>query len=180
MKPIPPGVIEATVEILGTPGISADTIEAQVAALVTDQMEARRLIDWIPEAFGTVWVAHLGKIVLPTTFGARNAKGEVRLFPYSCEPIFTQALQLAQETYHHGSSARFRNVALRSSIANAANNLLNAGGSLDGAVFHLALVGVPAEVYPAQPGQLILKLLPLWKKLLSWYYRCVKNRKRKE
>lgn len=179
MKAIPPGVLEATIEILGTEGITQDVIDTQVGALVADPMEARRLIDWIPEAFGLVLIAHLGKPVMPTRFCARNAKGVDLLFPFSCEPIFVAALPLAQKIFHGGPRFIFQNVSFRSATLDAANKMLNAGISLDGAVISCpVLLGIPAEVYPAQPEHFFLRLMPLWKRLLSWYYRRGRDNRR--
>src|SRR3954468_4781688 len=126
MKPISPEVVGRAVEILGTDGISEDDIELQVAALVSDPMESRRLILWIPEAFGIVLISHRGKPVLPNRFSAMNAQGESRSFPFRSEPIFLLALQIAQVAYHDGPTQSFQNIALRSSTVNAANNLMSA------------------------------------------------------
>ncbi len=162
MKPIAPEIVERAVQILGTEGISEDDIEAQIAVLVSDPMEARRLIDWIPEAFGIVLVAHLGDLVLPKQFSALNAKGKEQLFPFTSEPIFLLALQMAQVAYHNGPSKSFQNVAFRSSTVRSVDNLLSAGGSLDGAVCSgPALIGIPAEVYSAHTK-------PFWRRLFSW------------
>jgi hypothetical protein len=161
MKSISDDVVSNAIRILGSDGISEDEIEAQVAALVSDPMEARRLVDWIPEAFGMVLVSHLGKPVLPNTFSAKDVQGKWKSFPITCEPIFVSALVVAQRIFHDGPRALHQNIAMRSSIANTANNALNAGVSIDGAVFSgPALIGIPAEVYPKQPS--------FWQRLFSW------------
>ncbi len=160
MKPIPVEIISNAIEILSADGITEDEIETRIAALVSDPMEARRLIDWIPEAFGIVLISHLGKPILPKTFSARDAEGKWKSFRLTYEPIFVAALEIAQAKYHQGPAAQFQSIATRSSVANAANNALNAGVSIDGAVFSgPALIGIPAEVYPSQPS--------FWKRLFS-------------
>jgi hypothetical protein len=162
MKPIPPEVIERVIAIRGTDGISDDAIESQVAALVSDPIEARRLIVWIPEAYGTVLVSHLGKPVLPKRFSATNAQGKSLRFPLTCEPIFLLALSIAEAAYRASPSALFQNIALRSSIATTANNALSAGVSIDGGVFSgPALIGIPAEIYADQAK-------PFWRSLFPW------------
>jgi hypothetical protein len=161
MKPIPTEIIERAIQILGREGISEDQIESEVAALVAEPIEARRLIDWIPEAFALVLVAHHGKPVLPKSFSARNAQGRWQTFPFACEPLFVAATQIAESACREGLSQDFQNVALRSSTARSAMNALDAGASIDGAVFSgPALIGIPAEVYPDQPK-------PWWRRLFS-------------
>jgi hypothetical protein len=114
----------------------------------------------------------MGNLVLPQTFSAMSAQGQWESFPFTCEPIFVAALEIAQSTYHRGPREVFRNIAFRSSTVNAVNNLLNAGGSIEGAALSgPALIGIPAEAYPAQPQPWWRKLLPFWRKILSWYYR---------
>jgi hypothetical protein len=148
MKSISNEIIANAIAILGTHGISEDEIEAQITALVSDAMDARRLIDLIPEAFGRVMVSHLGQPVLPKSFGARNAQGKWKWFPFTCEPVFVVALEIAQATYSDGTREDFLNVANRSSKARTASAALNSGVSIDGAVFSgPALIGIPAEVY---------------------------------
>jgi hypothetical protein len=114
MRPISQETISAAVNVLGADDISEDQIEARIAELVSDPMEARRLVDWIPEAFGMVLVSHLGKPVLPNTFSAKDVQGEWKSFPFTCEPIFVAALAIAQTTFHDGSGALFQNIAMRS------------------------------------------------------------------
>ena len=135
MNPISDEVVSHAIKILGTDGISEDEIEAQVAALVSDPMEARRLVDWIPEAFGIDLVSRLGKPVLPKTFSAKDSQGKWKSFPLTCEPIFASALTMAQAIFQDGPQALHQNIAMRSSIANTANNALKAGVSIDGAIF---------------------------------------------
>jgi len=161
MTPVTNETIEAAIQIIGRNEIEDEEIEREVRELVADDMTARRLIDWIPEAFGYVLVAHMeGKVVMPTTFMAKASDGKWRSIKFTREPIFVAALQIAQRVYHEGPRELFQNTSLRSSVVNAVSNLLNSGGSLDGACMSgPALIGIPAEVYPAPPS--------LWSRLFG-------------
>lgn len=140
--------LRKAIEILGSESTDEDAIEAQVEALVGDPMLARRLVSWIPEAFGIVLVSHLGKVNLPKTFSAKSAAGKWVRLDLDAEPIFRGTLPLAAAMFKSGPRETFRNIATRSSALDAANNLLNAGGSIDGATLAgPALIDIPAEVY---------------------------------
>lgn len=150
MNAIPDEIIERAIDILGTEGLSDEEIEEKVASLVSDPMDARRLIDWIPEAFGAHVIAHLGKPVLPAFFSARNAKGRYITFPIDHEPIYAVAQGMAARMRDEGIRDQVLAIAARSSIFQAAQKAILAGVSIDGAVCSgPALVGIPAEVYPA-------------------------------
>ena len=43
--------LEEVADIIGSEDFDEEAIESRVAALVQDPMLARRLIDWVPEAF---------------------------------------------------------------------------------------------------------------------------------
>ncbi len=154
--------IAAAIEILGSAGIEYGDVERLIRELVSDDMTSRRLIDWIPEAFGFVLVSHLSsKIVLPTTFSAKADSGRWVTLKLTDEPIFTTSLQMAQQMFHNGPREIFQNIALRSAMTNTANNALNAGTSLDGAVFSgPALIGIPANLYPQPP-------ISFWRRLFA-------------
>jgi len=177
MISIEPKIVEHTVAILGTNAISEEEIETQVAAIAASPMEARRLIDWIPEAFGYVLIGHLGKnVILPSTFSARYEQGEWESFPLTSEPIFALALEIAQTAYHQEPRALFTQIATRSAAFNSANNLLHGGGFIEGAAFSgPALIGIPAEIYPNPRPPGWRKLLPFWRKVLGWYFRYFKK-----
>ena len=114
-------------------------------------MVARRLIDWIPEAFGHILVSHMGKFNLATSFSAKATDGRWVKFEFKTEPIFPEALQLGAEIYHSGSRNLFGSIALRSSKVAAVNNALTAGASLEGSTLSgPALNGIPAETYGKQ------------------------------
>ena len=162
MTPIPDETIQKAISIMGATGITEEDMESQVLALAPDAMTARRLIDWITEAFGFVLVAHINaKIILPTTFMARRANDQWVSLQFEVEPIFGTALKMAQHIFHNGPSDLFQTIALRSSMVNTINNALNSSADLDGAVMSpTALLGIPAEVYPSPPK-------PWWRKWFS-------------
>jgi hypothetical protein len=147
MKPIAPEIIARAIEILGTDNISEDEIEKQVGELTTDPMEARRLIDWIPEAFGMVLVAQHGVRTF-RTFSAKNAQGKWKSIPVAQEPIFAAAVIHAQSMFHGEPHTAFENIANRSAEVSSASEMLSAGKSLAGAVSSgPELLGIPAEIY---------------------------------
>ena len=157
--------IQRTISQLGE-GERRDTeIEIAVRRFAPDPVTLRRLIDWIPEAFGMVLLPHVGEVVLPTTFSARAKDGTWKQFSFDREPIFGLTLPIATEMYHDGRRAIFSKIAQRSSLVVIANKALNAGKSLDGAqVGGPAMLGIPAEFYEMQ-------LKPtgksFWKKLVG-------------
>jgi hypothetical protein len=151
MLSVSPELIERTASILGSDGITDEEIESKVLALVQDSMLARRLIDWLPEAFGIIFVPHIAKVNLPTTFSAKSKDGNWIEFKFDVEPIFESAARLGMEMYNSGPRSTFRNIVSRSSTVDAVNRALNQGESLEGATLSgPALIGVPAEVYIPQ------------------------------
>lgn len=161
MLQVTPDLIEHSIAIIGADGISDEEIETQVLALSQDSMLARRLIDWLPEAFGLAFAPHLAKVILPSTFTAKSSCGNWMEFEFQAEPIFPIAIRLGMEMYHTGPSKIFNNIVLRSSIIATANKALNNGSSLDGATLSgPALIGIPAETY-------LPKSTSLWRRLFQ-------------
>ena len=99
MDSITPALVADAAEIIGTENITDDEMEAKMLALTGDAMVARRLIDWIPEAFGKVLISRLGKVTFGKTFSARDARGKWKSIPMSSEPIYAIAVSLAQQIY---------------------------------------------------------------------------------
>jgi hypothetical protein len=161
MLSVSPELLERTAEILGTDGISDEEIESKIFALAQDFMLARRLIDWLPEAFGIVFIPHMAKVNVPTTFSAKSKDGRWIEFKFGVEPIFEGAVRLGMEMYHCGHRGTFRNIVSRSSTLDAVNRALNQGDSIEGATLSgPVLIGVPAEVYMPQAK-------PLWRRLFN-------------
>jgi hypothetical protein len=148
MLTVPTEAIHKAIALLGVEGVSESEVESGIASFAGDKMVARRLIDWVPEAFGIVLASHIGKINLPATFSARSHNGEWKHFEFKVEPIFIESLRIATDVYHSGDRSIFGNIAKRSSMIDVVNKALNAGDSIDGATLSgPALVGIPAEVY---------------------------------
>lgn len=140
--------LEEVAAIVGAEGFNDEQLEARLVAFVRDPMLARRLMDWLPEAFGMVLVSHMDTVSLPTTFSAKNNRGDWVEFDLTVEPIFASAIRLATHMLHNGPRDTFSNIALRSAMVEAANRALNAGESLKGASLSgPALTGIPAETY---------------------------------
>ncbi len=140
--------VRIVISILASDDMTEDAIESAVLAEVRDPMLARRLIDWIPEAFGIVTVSHMGRIGIPATFKAKTKQGGWREFPLDVEPILLCALKRAQQMYHDGPRHLFAPLASRSSTMAVVNKALNEGSSLDGAQLGAPrMLGIPAEFY---------------------------------
>ena len=151
MREVEPGLVAAAVEILGDPRLDETEIEARMLALAKNPLTARRLVDCVPEAFGLLLIAHLGKLdlsALPQSFSARDATGGWRAFPFSAEPIFAASGLLAARILHEGPRTRLETIASRSALLATVNKALNAGADLIGArLSGPALLGAPAEFY---------------------------------
>ena len=50
--------VPAVIDILGAEALTDEQVETTVLALTGDEMQSRRLIDWIPEMFAYVLMAH--------------------------------------------------------------------------------------------------------------------------
>jgi hypothetical protein len=157
--------IQRTISQLGE-GDRRDTeIEIAVRRFAADPLTLRRLVDWIPEAFGYVLLPHVADLVLPTTFTAKARDGSWKEFAFDREPIFGQAVTLAAAMYRDGPRSVFSAVARRSSMVGAANQALNAGASLSGATLSgPAMLGIPAEFYDAKPKAAATSF---WKRLVG-------------
>lgn len=149
-------LVEAAIQILGNPHLSDDEIEAQVGALASEPMLARRLIDVVPEAFGIILISHIkngDKMALPSTFSVQDANGHWKSFSFQKEPIFVAGVLAAQAMYHHGPRLTFQTVTDRSALLATVNEALNqsglsdcsclVGSRLEGPSF----LGIPAEIY---------------------------------
>lgn len=141
-------LIASAVAILGIKDISEEEIERQICSLSNDAMIARRLIDWIPEAFGMVFIPHVADVVLPPGFKAKSKVGDWIELDFGLEPIFAAAVEMGSEMFHSDNRMTFNNIVLRSATVGAVNNALNQGYSLDGVTLSsIAMIGIPAEAY---------------------------------
>ncbi len=143
-----PDVLQAALRLLGSAELKRDEIETRIRALGVDEAIATRLVDVVPEAFGVALVSHLpGGDTLNALLSARGSDGEWRDIPFAGEPIFAEALEIATAMFHEGPRALFRTIADRSAAVATVNEVLDAGGSLEGGTLTLRLLGVPAETY---------------------------------
>jgi len=106
-----------------------------------------------------VLISHMDQVTLPTTFSAKNKRGDWIELDLSVEPIFHSAIRLATHMFHNGPQSTFSNIAGRSALLGAVNRALNEGRSLKGATLSgPALISIPAETYlPPAPS--------IWRKL---------------
>jgi hypothetical protein len=161
MRTIPIEHIHQAIAVLGSDGIAESEIEARVADFASDEISARRLIDWIPEAFAAILIPHVGNVNLPKTFTAKAKYGKWLEFEFTREPVFVNSLSIAMGMYHSDSRNAFANIVKRSAMVDAVNKALNAGDSIDGASLSgPALIGIPAEVYQMTP-------IPFWQRWRS-------------
>lgn len=148
MHDITSDLVARAIAIIGADDISDSGIESGVLALAQDKMLARRLIDWIPEAFGMILIGHMAHVHLPTTFSARTKRGKWISFEFGLEPIFPIALGMAAGMYHSGPCNTFTAIVVRSCVLAVVNKALSQGADLEGAKLSgPALIGVRAEVY---------------------------------
>src|SRR5262245_58101200 len=120
-------LVTGCIAVLGQSGTPSDEEERRVLQLVADPMMARRLIAWIPEAFGFVLATHIAKVEFTNTFSAKNKRGDWVTIEVSREPIFAAALRAATAMLHSGPRDVYQSIAYRSAVLNAANKALNAG-----------------------------------------------------
>ncbi|QQL45524.1 hypothetical protein [Sulfuriroseicoccus oceanibius] len=140
--------ISAAVEIIGRDGITEEEIEDEVLALVGDPLVARRLIDWVPEVFGRVLVASMGRVTVVKEFEVQDERGEWRRLPFESEPIVAVAQQRARELGAQSPNDLFLKVALRSAVASAVADAIKEGHPLTGSsIGGPSFVTLPASVY---------------------------------
>lgn len=111
MRSINASQVVAVAEILGQAGLDAIAKTVAVEQLLQSKKLALRAVACIPEAFGAMVVAHMGKAGLPARFKAKNSRGVWREFPLIDEPIYGEALLVAATLYHNGPKVLFAPVA---------------------------------------------------------------------
>lgn len=149
MTGVDPTRVREAIEVLAKYAGQPDLVEAEILSLAGDADLARRLIDWIPEAFGAVLIGHMELgLNLPQTFTAKNVQGHWQEFPLSAEPIFVEAVDAASVYYHEGPRDVFAALAPAGCMVDAVNRALNAGADLAGAsLAGPVMLGIPAETY---------------------------------
>ena len=149
MKSVDSITVRKAIDVLAKFASQPELAENEILSVAGDHDLARRLIDWIPEAFGAVLIGHMKLgLSLPQTFTAKDKQGHWREFPFSAEPIFLQAVEAASLCYHEGPREVFVALAPASSMVDSVNRALNAGADLSGAsLAGPAMLGIPAETY---------------------------------
>ena len=143
--------IEHCVAIIGDSAISDDEMEQKILSIVNDKLTSQRLICWIPEAFGYVFISHFDGAQMPTSFSAKYLNGNWGQFDFKNEPIFTMTIPIAQHMSHNGPRNVFQKISMRSSLVNAVNNALNGGSAIkDCTLSGPALIDIPADIYLAK------------------------------
>lgn len=149
--PLTPSVeaFDLALALLGREDVDEDQAERALLALGSEQMQMRRLLVWLPEAFAMALIGHMQMgVLLPHTFTATDAQGDLHELPLDREPVYVDGLQCALAMYHEGPRAAFKAICQRSSLLNAIDNALNAGADLQGASLSgPQLLDIPAETY---------------------------------
>jgi len=151
--------LEKVAGLMGAENADDEQLESLVVTFVGEPMLAKRLISWLPEAFGMVLISHMDSVILPKTFSAKSERGNWVELDLNAEPIFQPAVQLATHMYHNGPESTFSNIATRSAVVAAVNRALNEVRSLHGATLSgPALINIPAEIYLSKPSSIWRKL----------------------
>ena len=165
MPNVPIADLQRTIALLGEGGRRDTEIEIGVARFAADRLTARRLIAWIPEAFGYVLLPHVADMTLPSTFTAKASDGTWKEFPLDREPVFGPAVTMASEMYRDNPRGVFSAIARRSAMVAAVNQALASGQSLSGAkIAGPAMAAIPAEFYDAKAKPAATSL---WRKLVG-------------
>jgi hypothetical protein len=161
MEGVSHDLLEQAVRLLGNPDLSHDEVEEKLKADKVEDMVARRLCSFVPEAFGVVAVGHMPKkVIFPATFGAPDKQGHLEEFPFSSEPIFEQAKKKGETMYLENPRQAFDAVSARSSVMEIINEAMENGTDYEGAELAIE-TEVPAEVYRGEKGE-----IPFWRKVL--------------
>ncbi len=124
-------------------------------------MLAKRLREWIREAFGRALLLHGGhRIHFVDTFIVYTSERKRVDVPNHAEPIVELATRLAQDHLRQDRKEYVHRIALGSAPVQSAMQAIEQGVSLDGAVSASAFNGIPAEAYPDYPKS-------FWKRLFG-------------
>lgn len=141
-------LLERVVRIMADDGLSEAERNQKVLDCVGDPGLAKRAVEWLPEAFGWVLLSRVPDVRVPRTFHVRDTKGGWHEYDFSAEPLFREAVLLANEMAGPGAKGLFEKLALSSSLVASLNAALNAGADIRGAVVSgPAFVNLPAEIY---------------------------------
>ncbi|MEK0268039.1 hypothetical protein QT383_19835, partial [Stenotrophomonas rhizophila] len=87
---------ELALTLLGREDVDEEQAERALLALGSEHGPMRRLLVWLPEAFAMALIGHMELgVLLPRTFTASDAQGELHELPLDREPVFAAGLQRA-------------------------------------------------------------------------------------
>lgn len=136
------------VEVMALEDYPNAKTEQLISSLAGEQDLAKRITEWLPEAFGHVLVSRISGVVLPITFHVKDVNGIWHELPFSAEPLVREAIELGIEAIDSGLGDVVAKISLRSSIVAAVNSALNSGADIFGAkISGPAFVNLPAEIY---------------------------------
>lgn len=160
--PVSAEIVAQAVDIIGAEGAEEEEIVKQLLDLAGDELLAKRLREWIREAFGREMVFGLsgGGVTFLDTFGVFTRDRKPVNVPNRAEPILDISLRLARKMVQDGRQVQFARIAITSSCAQTALNAREQGASMEGATMATAFNGIPAEAYPDYPKS-------FWKRLLG-------------
>lgn len=154
------GVMDTIGIIARQPEASEDELVEALQAQGYSRVDAEKLNVFVPSALAWIVLKQLGLAHLPDHFLAADTRGQLVEIPVADQHYFTAALNLAYSTFENGWSedlprSAYEAVAARSAEMGIANNVLNQGGSLEGATLQpLQLLRLYAEhlLAEAQPS----------------------------
>lgn len=152
--------VQKAIDLMSRTALAGGDVDVAVTAEFPDDVMASRLLNFIREAFGTVFILHLdGKApILPQNFQVMALAGQWKQVPFSHEPVFAIAVRQAQEMYHSASRANFMAIAMLSATYAIVEQAAEKGVSIAGATFGAPCIGgVPAEIYPPMKRNLAEK-----------------------
>jgi len=122
-------------------------IELRLADGGYTPLEVKRLMAFVPLAFGRPILEQLGVSHFVESVSAKDRNGKWIQVPLASQDVYQAALTLAREHLRVGvmDHELFKVLALRCSQLDAASKALNAGANIKGATVAAALLGISAE-----------------------------------
>ena len=144
--PVSYEVVVQAADILAAEGAEEEGIETKLLALAGDEMLAKRLREWIREAFGRAVLLDSGhRIHFVDSFSVFTRERKAVTVPNRAEPIVEMGTRLAQEYLRQDRKEFVLRIAEGSAALRSAMPAIEQGVSLDGAVSASAFKGIPAE-----------------------------------
>ena len=139
------------IPILATPDLDEADAKARLKAQGHSVALATQLWVLVPEALARPVLKELGMVAFASHFDVQNRHGETVQVPTAQVPVFVAALALGERVFAFGyreplTKAAYQTIDGRSASLDAANRMLNGGGSLQGASEQsLSLLGLLHE-----------------------------------